>query len=48
VAREESRPVLASLAGCVVEVIPRDVAAAIILKYEWLGTRGRSGRPLVS
>jgi hypothetical protein len=39
---QEPRPQMRSLAGCWVEPIGREEAEAIILKYEWLGTMGRS------
>lgn len=38
----EPRPQMQSLAGCWVEPITREEAEAVILKYEWLGTMGRS------
>lgn len=41
-AAQEPRPQMRSLAGCWVEPISRDDAERIILKYEWLGTMGRS------
>lgn len=39
---QEPRAVMTSLKGCRVEVITSREAEAIILKYEWLGTMGRS------